>query len=128
MWHFGHAVVRLLVCDDAKQFKLVTDELALCWIHDGRHYQSLEPCVPQHRQLLEAFRANYWDYYRQLRAYQQATTPEQAAPLRDQFDDLFSTVTGYDALDQRIVKTKADKEHLLMVLRRDHNISRSPIY
>jgi len=113
----GHPVVRLLVCDDAKQFKLVTDELALCWIHDGRHYQSLEPCVPQHRQLLEAFREKYWDYYRQLRAYQQATTPEQAAPLRDHFDDLFSTVTGYDALDQRIAKTKADKEHLLMVLK-----------
>jgi hypothetical protein len=113
----GHPVVRLLVCDDAKQFKLVTDELALCWIHDGRHYQSLEPCVPQHRQLLEAFREKYWDYYRQLRAYQQATTPEQAAALRDQFDDLFSTVTGYDALDQRIAKTKADQEHLLMVLK-----------
>jgi hypothetical protein len=110
-------VVRLLVCDDAKQFKLVTDELALCWIHDGRHYQSLEPCVPQHRQLLEAFREKYWDYYRQLRAYQRAPTPVQAAPLRDQFDDLFSTVTGYNALDQRIAKTKADKEHLLMVLK-----------
>ena len=26
-------------------------------------------------------------------------------------------MTGYDALDQRIVKTKADKEHLLMVLK-----------
>jgi hypothetical protein len=113
----GHPVVRLLVCDDAKQFKLVTEELALCWIHDGRHYQSLEPCVPQHRQALEAFREKYWDYYRQLRAYPQATTPEQAARLRDQFDDLFSTVTGYAALDQRIAKTKADKEHLLMVLK-----------
>jgi len=113
----GHPVVRLLVCDDAKQFKLVTDELALCWIHDGRHYQSLEPCVPQHRQWLEAFREKYWDYYRQLRAYQQAPTPEQTARLRDQFDDLFSTVTGYAALDQRIAKTKADKEHLLMVLK-----------
>jgi hypothetical protein len=113
----GHPVVRLLVCDDAKQFKLVTDELALCWIHDGRHYQSLEPCVPQHRQLLEAFREKYWDYYRQLRAYQQAPTPEQAALLREQFDGLFSTVTGYDALDQRIAKTKANQEHLLLVLK-----------
>ena len=113
----GHPVVRLLVCDDAKQFKLVTDELALCWIHDGRHYQSLEPCVPQHRQWLEAFREKYWDYYRRLRAYPQAATSEQAGVLRDQFDDLFSTVTGYDALDQRIAKTKADKEHLLMVLK-----------
>jgi hypothetical protein len=36
----GH--VRLLVCDDAKQFQLVADELALCWVHDGRHDHSLE--------------------------------------------------------------------------------------
>jgi Transposase IS66 family len=113
----GHPVVRLLVCDDAKQFKLVADELALCWIHDGRHYQSLEPCVPLHRQLLEAFREKYWGYYRQLRAYQQAPTPGQAALLGEQFDGLFSTVTGYDTLDQRIGKTKAHKENLLMVLK-----------
>jgi len=73
--------------------------------------------VPQHRQYLEAFREKYWDYYRQLRAYQQAPTPEQRARLRDQFDNLFSTVTGYAALDQRIAKTKADKERLLMVLK-----------
>src|SRR5258708_210069 len=27
----GHPVVWLLICDDAKQFKLVTEELGLCW-------------------------------------------------------------------------------------------------
>ena len=73
--------------------------------------------MPLHRRLLEAFREQYWDYYRQLRAYQQAPTPEQAVQLREQFDKLFSTVTGYDALDQRIAKTKANKEPLLMVLK-----------
>jgi len=30
-------VVRLLVCDDAPQCTLVTEELALCWVHEGRH-------------------------------------------------------------------------------------------
>ncbi|MGO9257171.1 MAG: hypothetical protein ACLQU1_12830 [Bryobacteraceae bacterium] len=36
--------------------------------------------------------------------------------LSSAFDELFSTVTGYDALDQRIAKTKANKGPLLMVL------------
>ena len=117
-YHAESGHVRLLICDDAKQFKLVTDELALCWIHDGRHYQSLEPCVPQHRAALEAFRTRYWDYYKDFRAYQQAATPEDAVRLREQFDELFSTVTGYDALDKRIAATKADKTYLLMAL--DH--------
>ncbi|MGA7926817.1 MAG: transposase [Candidatus Sulfotelmatobacter sp.] len=111
-----HPVVRLLVCDDAKQFKLVTEELALCWVHDGRHYQSLEPCIGQHRAGLEVFREKYWEYYRALRAYQRAPVPERALELGRQFDLLFSTITGYAALDERIAKTKAKKESLLKVL------------
>jgi hypothetical protein len=38
-------VVRLLVCDDAPQFNWVTEELALCWVHEGRHYKKLTPYV-----------------------------------------------------------------------------------
>jgi Transposase IS66 family len=115
-YHAESGHVRLLVCDDARQFKLVADELALCWIHDGRHYQSMTPCVPQHRERLEAFRKRYWDFYKELLGYRQDPAPERAAQLRDQFDELFSTMTGYDELDQRIARTKADKTYLLMVL------------
>jgi hypothetical protein len=39
-------VVRLLVCDDAAQFTLLTDELALCWVHEGRYYKILVPFHP----------------------------------------------------------------------------------
>jgi hypothetical protein len=117
-YHAESGHVRLLVCDDARQFKLVADELALCWIHDGRHYQSMTPCVPQHREWLEAFRKRYWDFYKQLLAYRQDPASEQAAQLREEFDKLFATVTGYDELDQRIARTRADKTYLLMVL--DH--------
>jgi hypothetical protein len=115
-YHAESGHVRLLVCDDAKQFKLVADELALCWIHDGRHYQSMTPCAPQHREWLEAFRKRYWDFYKELLAYRQGPAPERAAQLREKFDELFSTVTGYDELDQRIARTKADKAYLLMAL------------
>jgi hypothetical protein len=117
-YHAESGHVRLLVCDDARQFKLVADELALCWIHDGRHYQSMTPCVPQHREWLEAFRKGYWDFYKQLPVYRQDPAPERGAQLREKFDELFSTMTGYDELDQRIARTKADKTYLLMVL--DH--------
>src|ERR1022692_1994676 len=114
--HAGSGHVRVLICDDARQCKLVADELALCWIHDGRHYQNMAPCVPQHREWLEAFRKRYWDFYKQLRVYQQGPTPERAAQLQAQFDELFSTVTGYEELDRRIARTMADKTYLLMVL------------
>lgn len=112
-----HPVVRLLLCDDAPQFKLVTEELGLCWIHDGRHYKKLEPCIAHHRYLLDSFLEQYWDFYKQLLAFRATPTPEHAVQLSDEFDRLFSTVTGYEALDERIARTEAKKSHLLMVLR-----------
>ncbi|HUY35755.1 MAG TPA: hypothetical protein VMV69_23630 [Pirellulales bacterium] len=53
--------VRILVSDDAKQFRRLTDELALCWIHEGRIYKSLSPLVPWHQQQLDGFLTRYWD-------------------------------------------------------------------
>ena len=48
-------VIQLLVCDDAPQFNWLTTELALCWVHEGRHYKKLAPCVPHHQELLTDF-------------------------------------------------------------------------
>ena len=112
----GRPVVEILLCDDAPQFKLLTEELALCWVHDGRHYKKLCPVVPQHVQLLEAFRARYWDFYAQLLAYKEQPSAERAAQLSAAFDELFATQTGYDDLDHRIRKTRPKKAMLLLVL------------
>ncbi len=111
-------VVDLLLCDDAPQFKSVTHDLALCWVHEGRHYHKLTPFVPAHRALLAEFRQRFWAYYHHLRAYQQAPHATQAADLADTFDALFATQTGYRALDARIDLTRAKKRDLLRVL--DH--------
>ena len=46
-------VVPTLVCDDAPQFKLLTDDLALCWIHEGRHYKKLSPMIACHQEALD---------------------------------------------------------------------------
>ena len=109
-------VVPVLVCDDAGQFKLLTNKLALCWIHAGRHYEKLSPVVSRHAESLKAFTERYWDYYVSLQDYRVGPTEELAAKLRLEFDELFSTRTLYDALDDRIAKTAANKEELLTVL------------
>ena len=111
-------VVETLVCDDAGQFKSITDHLALCWIHAGRHYEKLSPVVPRHAESLKAFTDRYWDYYALLQRYRAGPTEEQAAKLRLEFDALFRTRTLYDALDDRIAKIAAKKDELLTVL--DH--------
>jgi hypothetical protein len=109
-------VVRLLVCDGALQFTWVTEDLAACWVHEGRHYKRLLPVVPYHRQLLEAFLDDFWDYYDELLAYRQQPSPEGCQRLSADFDILFSQTTGYADLDQRIALTDAKKTSLLMVL------------
>jgi cell division protein FtsB len=109
-------VVKILVCDDAGQFKVLTDKLALCWIHEGRHYQKLNPVLPLHQKCLDAFRERFWDYYGQLVEYRQSPSAKQVGELAAEFDKLFSTVTGYDLLDERITKTQAKKDELLTVL------------
>jgi hypothetical protein len=111
-----YPVVRLVVCDDAPQFTLVTEELALCWVHEGRHYKKLLPYIPCHRALVEDFVQRFWIYYGQLLAYRQQPTLEEATRLDGAFEAVFSTVTGYKALDERIAKTRANKTCLLMVL------------
>jgi len=111
-------IIRLLLCDDAPQFKLVTQELALCWIHDGRHYKKLDPFLSQHQQLLDRFLDQYWDFYRQLLQYREYPSDKDHVRLDSLFDEIFSTVTGYDTLDQRIAKTRAKKPSMLIVL--DH--------
>jgi Transposase IS66 family len=109
-------VVRTLVCDDAGQFKLLTEKLALCWIHEGRHYEKLSPVVGRHADALEAFQERFWNYYGSLQDYRAGPTEELAAKLRLEFDELFSTRTGYEALDDRITKTESKREELLTVL------------
>ena len=113
----GYPVIEVLLCDDAPQYKLLTEYLALCWIHDGRHYKKLSPVLPYNVRLLEEFRDRYWEYYRKLLAYKEAPSEELATSLSAEFDILFSTETGYTALDERISKTKAKKSSLLLVLK-----------
>jgi hypothetical protein len=113
----GVPVVDILLSDDAPQFKRLTAEHALCWIHEGRHYNRLSPVVPRNVDALKSFKTRFWDYYGDLLKYKENPQPETASILFCEFDRLFSTKTVYDALDDRIEKTKNKKEELLMVLK-----------
>ncbi|MBN2258412.1 MAG: transposase, partial [Anaerolineaceae bacterium] len=110
-------VLQALVCDDAPQFKWLTEDLMLCWVHEGRLYKKLIPAVAFHRKLLNDFLRRFWRFYRRLLAYRRSPTPAKAQRLETQFDALFATRTVYDALDKRISLTQAKKNNLLLVLK-----------
>ena len=112
----GVPIVRLLVCDDAPQFAGVTDELALCWVHEGRHYKKLVPYLAPLQATLDAFLTRFWGYYRELLAYREQPTPVERERLTARFDEVFTPDHDYYSLDERIVKTRAKKTELLKVL------------
>ena len=108
--------IQRLVCDDAKQFWYITLLRALCWIHEERHYTKLNPLFCYHQKLVADFRARIWEYYAELKKYKQNPSEQDKTRLSELFDEIFSTETGYDELDERIRLTREKKEHLLVVL------------
>lgn len=111
-------VIGVLICDDARQFKLLTQRIGLCWIHEGRHYERLTPVAKCHQQALSNFMDRFWEYYGWLGTYREHPSEQRANELRAAFTDLFLTRTGYDQLDKRIAITAAKQVDLLTVL--DH--------
>ena len=109
-------VVQTLVCDDAPQFKLLTDDIALCWVHEGRHYKKLSPFIACHQKILDEFMDDFWDYYRDLLAYKNSPSQQTAEKLRSEFGKLFSTESGYKQLDERKRLTLLKIAELLLVL------------
>jgi hypothetical protein len=109
-------LVELLICDDAPQFDWLPAQLALCWVHEHRHYKKLTPCLPNPRQQLDQFQEHFWKLYRQLLAYRHHPTPKEADELQGAFERLFGEASDSEQLDKRKTLTLAKKDHLLMVL------------
>ena len=116
--YYNQSGIRLehLMVDDAPQYNMIATHKSLCWIHDGRHYKKLRPMTQYHRKVLDNFVEAYWDFYHDLLQYKQQPTDQSAMKLSQRFDELFTTVTGYTPLDERIAKTLAKKDALLLIL------------
>lgn len=114
---FSAPIIQTLICDDAPQFKWLTRSIMLCWVHEGRAYKKLMPVVGYHREILDVFLKRFWEFYDCLLDYREQPTPQYAAQLEAEFDELFATQTGYGELDKRIAKTHTKKASLLLVLK-----------
>lgn len=109
-------LVKILMTDDARQYQDITVLHILCWIHEIRHYLKLEPALKTNQKILENFMIKLKKYYHQLKKYRENPNEKQKLFIEQQFEELFSTKTDYDELDQRNKLTKRKKEKLLLVL------------
>lgn len=108
--------LNVLLADDAPQYKLLAAFIALCWVHGGRNFKKLNPKFKYHQELLESFLNQFWAFYKRLLLYKLKPDSITSDLLDADFDILFSKKTGYEELDDRIAKTKANKNELLVVL------------
>ena len=108
---------KIMISDDARQFLDIAVYHALCWIHEIRLYRKLNPLIDYHRIQLREFLACVWAFYDMLDRFRENPADGEKEKLENEFDELFSTKTGYEELDKRIALTKEKKEELLLVLR-----------
>jgi hypothetical protein len=105
-----------IISDDAGQYISVSSHHALCWIHEIRHYKKMNPFLNQHKSVLDAFLTELWKFYELLAQYKENPNKIMRLHIQERFDSIFSAVTGYRTLDERIATTKKKKEELLLVL------------
>jgi len=106
----------VIVSDGAGQFKIA--EHALCWVHAERLIHKLDTFCEAHVQAKQRIRARVWKFYKALKGYRQAPAARRAAWLARRFDAIFSTETGFVALDRLLARLRAQKKDLLAVLKR----------
>ena len=106
----------VILSDDAGQFHV--GDHALCWVHAERLVYKLIPANDRQRNAVEITRRMIWWFYRQLKDYKLAPSPEHAAELSARFDRIFKRRTGYATLDRLLKRLNANKDELLRVLER----------
>ncbi len=108
-----------IVSDGAGQFRLL--EHGLCWVHAERLINKLIPFTEEQRQAVEIVQGEIWDLYQDLKAYQKLTAEEQQpqkAILSERFDQIFTTTTSFETLNQVLRRLKRRQAELLKVLDR----------
>jgi len=115
--HQGLLQDTVIVSDDAGQFRVGLH--ALCWVHAERLVHKLSPANDKQRNAVEIAKRMIWWFYRALKQYKLAPSPEQAEVLRSRFDRIFQRGrTGYATLDSLLKRLHRHKDELLRALER----------
>ncbi len=106
-----------IVSDGAGQFRIRSH--GLCWVHAERLINKLIPFTRAQRLAVETVQGEIWDFYQDLKAYKKLTSDQQQqekAKLEQRFDQIFTTNTSFETLNQVLVRLNRRKRELLKVL------------
>jgi hypothetical protein len=106
----------VVLSDGAPQFDVFVH--ASCWIHAERPLARLVPYHEAHRAVIEKRRAQIWELYKDLKAYQSKPDAAQKPVLEARFDALCDQKTGYPRIAGVLKEIRDHKADLLRVLER----------
>ena len=104
-----------ILSDGAPQFNVLVH--ALCWIHAERALRRLSGETPQQTQNIEQMQQLLWEYYQQLKVYQQNPDIALKLQLEQDFDQLFGRCfLNHSDLNKVLNQFRARKDELLRML------------
>jgi hypothetical protein len=104
-----------ILSDGAGQFNIMTH--GLCWIHIERGLRKLEGSTAVERDNILEMQALLWEYYQQLKLYQQHPTSECSLNLQARFDQIFGRCyIHHGLLNDALNHIRNHKVELLQVL------------
>jgi hypothetical protein len=106
----------VILSDDAGQFNVF--QHALCWIHAERIIAGLIPSGKNQVEAVEWARKQIWDVYHLLIDYKQDPNKELKQKIIKEFNVFRKTKTDYQTLNLALKRLYANKEELLLVLKR----------
>jgi Transposase IS66 family len=104
-----------ILSDGAGQFNVM--QHGLCWVHIERGLRKLEGDSEQERKNIVEIQGLLWDYYQELKQYQQQPSEESALSLQDKFDEIFGRCyIRHGLLNNVLNQIRNHKVELLQVL------------
>jgi hypothetical protein len=109
-------IVNCLVSDDTPQFRHITVDHALCWIHAGRTLKKLNPITLVFRSEVDDNLAEFWTFYHELMEYKENPNDKKRSLLEKKFDHLVEANSKFLPLMSTLETIAENKDKLLQVL------------
>ena len=111
----GRSEILRILSDGAGQFNVM--QHGLCWVHIERGLRKLEADHEQERENIVEMQGLLWDYYQELKQYQQQPSQEISLSLQDRFNEIFGRCyIRHELLNNVLSQIRKRKIELLRVL------------
>lgn len=109
-------VSRGIISDDANEYKKISKDHQLCWIHELRHYRMITIETSFWREKLDLFFDRAWSLFENMQDYRSSPSTDKRKYIEKEFKELFEIKWDCYPIDTLQKNTIARKRGLLRFL------------